>query len=72
MRVWKFHNEIHADVIPAVLWSWERVKLSSRTASLNLSPETGVTCFHILANVAGHLWPPVVAGDKLQRLPASR
>src|SRR6267154_5496698 len=72
MRVRKFHNEIHTDDIPAVLRSWERVKLSGWTASLNLSPETGVTCFHILANVAGHLWPPVVAGDELQCLPVSR
>ena len=47
------------------------MKLSSWTALLNLSLETGVTCFHILANVAGHLWPPVVAGDKLQRFPVS-
>ena len=71
MRVREFHNEFHADNIPAVLQSWERVKLSGWAASLSLSPEAGVTCFHISANVPGHLWPPVVAGDELQCLPVS-
>jgi len=65
MRVWEYHNEVHADDIPMVLQSWEQVKLSNWAALLNLSPETGVACFHILANVARHLWPPVVAGDEL-------
>ena len=72
MQVWEFHNEVHTNDIPAALQSWEWVELSDWVASLNLSPKAGVTCLHILANVVRHLWPPVVAGDELQCLPASR
>jgi hypothetical protein len=65
MRVREFHDEVHTDGIPAVLRSWEWVKLSDWVALLNFSPEAGITCLHVLANIAGHLWPPVVAGDEL-------
>ena len=70
MQVWKLYNEVYTDDIPAILWDGERVKLSSWTMPLNLSPKAEVTCLSILTNVVGHLWPLVVAGDKFQCLPA--
>ena len=69
MQVWKLYNE-YTDDIPAILWDGEWVKLSSQTMPLNLSPKAEVTCLSVLTDVAGHLWPPVVAGDKFQCLPA--
>jgi hypothetical protein len=65
MRVWKLSDEVYTDYVPAVLWNGERMKLSDWMMPLNLSLKAEIACLHILTDVAGHLWPPVIAGDKL-------
>jgi hypothetical protein len=72
MCIQKFTDEVYTDDVPTVLQSGEQMKLSGWAASLNLCPETDVTCPHILTNVYQHLWPPVAPGDKLQGFPAFR
>jgi hypothetical protein len=65
MRVRKLSDEVYADYVPTVLRNGERMKLSDRTMPLNLSPKAEIARLHILTDVAGHLWPPVIARDKL-------
>jgi hypothetical protein len=65
MRVWKLSDEVYADDVPAVLWNGEQMKLSNWTTLLNLSLKAEIACLCILTDVVGHLWPPVIAGDKL-------
>jgi hypothetical protein len=71
MQVRKLSDEVYADYVPMVLRNGEWMKLSDWTMPLNLSPKAEIACLRILINVAGHLWPPVIAGDKLWCLPVS-
>jgi hypothetical protein len=66
---WKFHNEAYTCPIPTSLWDWKRFEFTHRQSLLCLCPEAEVAGFAILADVAGHLQPPVVAGYQFQCFP---
>jgi hypothetical protein len=51
------------------LWDWKRFKFTHWWSLLRLCLEAEVTGFTILADVAGHLQPPVVAGYQFQCFP---
>jgi len=69
--LWKFYNEIHADDFPTFFWDWEGVKLSNQEVALCLSLETLVAGGDLLANVARHVWPPVVPWGEFKRFEAA-
>src|SRR6266567_5146806 len=65
-------DEIHTDGVPAVLWNRERLQFPNRRVSLCLGPEAEVASGDVSADVSGHVWPPVVPGDKFQGLKSTR
>jgi hypothetical protein len=67
----QFDDEVDADRVPWCIWCLRRVELAHRSSTLYFSPVAQVTVLHVDANVAGHLGPPVVAGDELEGLEAA-
>jgi hypothetical protein len=51
------------------LWDCNCFEFTHWQLLLCLCPEAEVAGFAILANVVGHLWPPVVAGYQFQCFP---
>jgi hypothetical protein len=67
----KFNNEIHRDRAPTLLRNLGRVQFTDREFPERLSPAAQVASRNVPADVTGQLGPPVVPGDKLQRLEAA-
>jgi hypothetical protein len=51
------------------LWDWKWFEFTHWWSLLRLCLEAEVAGFAILANVAGHLWPPVAVGYQFQCFP---
>ena len=58
----EFDHKIDTEGVPLCVWNGERLELANRRMSPRFSPEAEVTSTHILADVPGHLRPPVVPG----------
>ena len=71
-QFWELRNEVYTDGVPAVFRNWEWLEFANREVSLCLSLKAQVAVTDILAYISRHVWPPVVLGDKLQRLKVSR
>ncbi len=72
VRVRKFHDEVHADPFPSSFRWADRVEFPDRTTTDYLVPETFLARPGEGPNVSPDLRPPIVPGDQLQRLHASR
>ncbi len=72
VRVRKFHDEVHADPFPSSFRWADRVEFPNRTTTDYLVPETFLARPGEGPNVSPDLRPPIVPGDQLQRLHASR
>jgi hypothetical protein len=57
----QFNDEIDADHIPWCFRSLRGVELTKESSTLYFSPVAQITVLDIDADVAGHLWPPIVA-----------
>jgi hypothetical protein len=68
MHVWEFHDEVHQNRVPVLLWNLSQVKLTMGQLLERLCPVARVAGSDILTNVSGKLGPPVAPGDKLQHL----
>jgi hypothetical protein len=62
----QFHNEVNTDHIPWCFRSLRGVELTKGSSTLYFSLVTQVAVLNVDANVAGHLWPPIIAGYQLE------
>jgi len=58
----EFDHKINTEGVPPCVRNGERLELANRRMSPRFSPEAKIASAHILANVPGHLRPPVVPG----------
>jgi hypothetical protein len=56
----QFNNEIDADHVLWCFRSLREVELAKGSSMLYFSPVAQITVLDIDADVAGHLWPPIV------------
>ena len=71
MSLWEFRDEVNSYRVPPFFRNLRRVKLTRRKVPEGFSAAAQVTGGNILADVTGHLGPPVALGDKPQRLEVS-
>jgi hypothetical protein len=67
----QFHNEADTDHVPWCFRSLRGVELTEGSSTLYFSPVTQVAVLNVYADVAGHLWPPIIAGYQLKGLKAA-
>jgi len=56
----EFDHKIDTEGVPLCVQNRERLELTNRRMSPRFSPEAKIASTHILADVPGHLRPPVV------------
>jgi len=60
--LWEFDHKINTEGVPPCVQNGERLELANRRMSPRFSLEAKIASTHILADVPGHLRPPVVLG----------
>jgi len=60
--LWEFDHKIDTEDIPPCVRNGEWLELANWRMSPRFSPEAKIASTHILADVPGHLKPPVVLG----------
>jgi len=60
--LWEFDYKIDTEGVPLCVRNGERLELANRRMSPRFSPEAKIASTHILADIPGHLRPPVVPG----------
>jgi len=62
--LWEFDHKIDAERIPSCIWHREQLQLANWRVLPRFCPEAEIAGTYILANVPGHLRPPVILGHQ--------